>query len=214
MIRREGMVDYHAAVRINRTGVRYGRGRLLLTLDISNLSGRQVAGIRFSLRARDRNGEVVRCEEEETHVFSLRLNPFEPGMRIVVDHFCDVEREAVGIDLTVEAVHFGDGSMEEGFRPQKKIYFYREIEPDRPKEAEYLRILRDRADRAVCFAEKRNDGWLCTCGRLNKPRNEVCPECLGKRKDLLTRCTREAVLKELKAERALFKRRRLVHRSG
>ena len=209
MIKREGMVDYHARVRINHTDAKYQNEKLNLVIDINNLSGRQIAGIRFSMRSYDVFGDLIPTEGEETHVFSIRCAPFEPAMRIVLNYVCSISNIPMKIDLQAEEIHFSDGTAEERERPHKKLYYYQELEPDNAKDQEYYMALRKFFHRAVCFAEKRNDGWLCTCGRLNRNRDEVCPECLEGRKKVLTTGTREAVKKQMKAEKD-----ELLHKRG
>jgi hypothetical protein len=201
MIKREGMVDYHARVRINRTDAKYQNEKLNLAIDVNNLSGHQIAGIRFSMRAFDVFGEIIPVEGEESHVFSIRCAPFEPAMRIVLNYSCDIGNIPIQIDITYEEVHYSDGTVEKKERPHKKLYYYQELEPDHWRDQEGFQLLRKNFHHAICYAEKRNDGWLCTCGRLNRNRDDVCPECLEGRKKVLTAGTREAVKKQAKSER-------------
>lgn len=202
MIKREGMVDYHAKVRINHTDVKYQNEKLHLSIDVNNLSGKQISGIRFSMRATDVFGDAIEVENEVSHVFSIRCAPFEPAMRIVLDYICDIGNIPFQIDLCVEEIHFSDGSTALREKAHKKLYFYQELEPERARDQEYYKQLKKHFHRAVCFAEKRNDGWLCTCGRLNRNRDNLCPECLEDRKKVLTQGTKEAVKKAMKSEKS------------
>lgn len=201
MIRREGMVDYHAFVRINDIGVRLQRDALLMSLDISNIAGRPIDAVTVRISARDGGGQKLLIEGADSHLFPLKNLGLEAATRIVVSHRCDVTGTPAGIEAEVEEVVFSDGAIAEKQKPHKKLYYYSTFDAEKPREKELQDCLRRYSDKAVCFAEKRNDGWLCSCGRLNRNRDDRCPECLSERKELFFHCTKEAIKEEVKKER-------------
>lgn len=201
MVKREGMVDYHAYIRINDIGVRLKKGYLQLQIDLSNLSARPIREASFSLSARGSDGKKLRLEGEERLLFTLKDLRLEPAMRMVQGYRCMVDGAPEGIEIEPEQVVFASGEIGEKQKPHKKIYFYRALDPDKARDRELHGCLLKYSDKAVCFAEKRNDGWLCTCGRLNRNRDNTCPECLSDRKELFFYCTKEKIREELRRDR-------------
>lgn len=200
MQRREGMVDYHAYVRINDIGVRHQGGSLRLSIDLSNISAVPIRDVTILLSAKDENDGNLMVNGEKRHAFTLRELSLEAAMRMVTEFRCEVEGNPAGIETEVENVVFMDGRVGERRKPHKKIYFYQTFDETRPRELEQKECLRRYSDHAICYAEKRNDGWLCTCGRLNRNQDDKCPECLSDRKLIFQKCTKEAILLELKKE--------------
>lgn len=200
MVRREGMVDYHAYVRVNDIGVRLQRDALRLSIDLSNISGQPIRDVIISLSARDGSGRLLTVNGEEKHRILLRDISLEAAMRMVTEYRCKVEGTPAGIETEVEQVVFASGVAGEKRKPHKKLYYYQTFDPEKPREKEQQDCLKKYSDKAVCFAEKRNDGWLCTCGRLNRNQDDHCPECLSDRKMILGRCTKEEIRVELQKE--------------
>lgn len=201
MIKKEGMVDYHAYIRINDIAVRLSRELLLLSVDLTNVAGRPVCGVTLRMKARNGGGEALLIEGEAEHTFSLKDLSLEAGMRMNVPYRCRVEGIPAGIEIEVEETAFLDGVTAQKQKPHKKLYYYKTFDVTRTREKELQDFLRRHSEKAVCFAEKRNDGWLCACGRLNRNRDDKCPECLSNRKEMLTLCTKDAITEAFRKER-------------
>ncbi len=204
MIKRENMVDYHAYIRINDIHVRCRHGNLQLSIDLNNISGRAIQEATFLLRAVSADKQPVLLDHQEALTFTLSDMKLEAAMRMSTPFQCTVQGAPTGIEIETESVVFLGGGHGLKQRPHKKLYFYDALDPERPKERECQELLQRYSDRALCFAEKRNDGWLCTCGRLNRNRDDVCLECLADRKELFTYCTKEAVKAKIRKERGRF----------
>ena len=200
MLKREGMVDYHAYVRINDIGVRLQRNALRCLIDLSNISAMPIRDVTISLSARDLEGRLLPVNGEKKHKLTLGGLSLEAAMRMVTEFNCEVKGIPCGIETEVEEVVFADGRVGEKRKPHKKIYFYKSFDETKQKEKEQMECLKKYSDHSICYAEKRNDGWLCTCGRLNRNRDDRCPECLSDRKLIFQKCTKEAILLELKRE--------------
>jgi len=132
---------------------------------------------------------------------------FDAGMRYVADFECDASDDVSTVELQIVSVSFTAGNTVTEFKPHKKIYFYEAFEPERYKDQPFVEKIKKYSPHAVCFSEKRPDGWLCTCGRLNRFRDDKCLECLSDRKDILKYCTKEAVKDELKKDGDYFKQK-------
>ncbi|MBQ6441809.1 MAG: hypothetical protein IJJ13_04365 [Lachnospiraceae bacterium] len=204
MIKRENMVDYHAYIRINDIHVRCKHGNLLLSIDLNNISGRAIKQATFVMHAVSANEQPVLLDGQESLTFTLSDLKLEAAMRMSTPFRCAVEGAPAGIEIETESVVFADGDQGPKQRPHKKLYFYDALDPERAKEKECQEYLQRFSDRALCFAEKRNDGWLCTCGRLNRSRDDFCMECLADRKELFAHCTKEAVKAKVRKERGRF----------
>lgn len=200
MLKREGMVDYHAYIRINDIGVRLQGSALRCLIDMSNISAIPIREVTISLSAKDLEGNLLRVNGEDKHRVTLSGLSLEAAMRMVTDFRVEVEGIPCGIETEVEEVVFADGRVGEKQKPHKKIYFYNTFDEAKQKERDQMECLKKYSDHAICYAEKRNDGWLCTCGRLNRNRDDRCPECLSDRKLIFQKCTKEAILLELKLE--------------
>lgn len=204
MIKRENMVDYHAYIRINDIHVRCRDGNLQLSIDLNNISGRPITEATFLLRAFSADKQPVLLDGRDALAFTLCDMKLEAAMRMSTPFCCTVQGSPTGIEIETESVVFEGGGQGPKQKPHKKLYFYDALDPERPKERECQEYLQRYSDRALCFAEKRNDGWLCTCGRLNRNRDDVCLECLADRKELFAHCTKEAVKAKIRKERGRF----------
>ena len=202
MLKREGMVDYHAYVRINDIGVRLQRNALRCLIDLSNISAMPIRDVTISLSARDLEGRLLPVNGEKKHKLTLGGLSLEAAMRMVTEFNCEVKGIPCGIETEVEEVVFADGRVGEKRKPHKKIYFYKSFDETKQKEKEQMECLKKYSDHSICYAEKRNDGWLCTCGRLNRNRDNICPECMEDRKKVLTLGTKDSVKKAMKTDRS------------
>ncbi len=200
MLKREGMVDYHAYIRINDIGVRLQGNGLRCLIDMSNISAIPIRDVRISLSARDLEGKILPVNGKEKDEINISNLSLEAAMRMVTEFRCEVDGIPCGIETEVLEVVFADGRIGEKQKPHKKIYFYQTFDEAKQKERDQMECLKKYSDHAICYAEKRNDGWLCTCGRLNRNRDDRCPECLSDRKLIFQKCTKEAILLELKRE--------------
>ncbi len=204
MIKRENMVDYHAYIRINDIHVRLKQKDLMLTIDLNNISGSPIKQATFHMRAVSAGESPVLLNGQEAIDFTLTDLKLEAAMRMSTSYECTVDGMPAGIEIETESVIFADGLKGEKQKPHKKLYFYDALDPQRQKEKECQEYLRRYSGRALCFAEKRNDGWLCTCGRLNRNRDDFCLECLADRKELFAHCTKESVKAKIRKERGRF----------
>ncbi len=205
MKRKEGIVDYHEFVHVNHTQVKYRDGKLHLQIDLSNVSGKQISQIFFSISGRDDFGDQVLFQGEERGNFQLENMTFDAGMRMIVEYDLEVDDEPSDIELQAERADFSNGQFAIREKPHKKIYFYEAVEKDRYKDWEIYEHLRKYSMWAECFAEKRSDGWLCCCGRLNRIQDDFCFGCMSSRKVILTDCTKESIRREIKKEKEELK---------
>lgn len=210
MRRREGIVDYHSYVKIDRISPRLSGDCLTLSMDFQNVSSRNIAGFVLSISLLDDFNDPILIDGNEKTQRFYDTPDFESAMHIRLTDVIDTTEEPAQIESFIASVRFEDGEEALWQKPRKKIYFYEAFEKDRYKDKPYIEKLSAYVRNPVCFAEKRTDGWLCCCGRLNRNQDDSCPQCLSNRKMVLMDCTKEAIKEEIRKENQLYRKNKSI----
>ena len=206
MKRKEGSVDYHSYMKIERISPRLSGDCLTLNMDFQNVSGRNITAFTLCISLVDDFKDPILIEGKEEISLSYEKLDFESSMHIKLTDVVNTTEEPAEIMSHIGSVTFDDGEVALWMKPRKKIYYYDAFEKDRYKDQPYIKKLSAYLKTPVCFAEKRTDGWLCCCGRLNRNQDERCPQCLSERKQMLMECTKEAIKEDIRKDTLQYRK--------
>lgn len=205
-------IDCPVEVRGFKIEINEKLGLTYCSINFLNISNKIVSSIKFIIKCYDSFGQPVGNENEvETIIQDESANPktyFGINKKVLLSN----QPSTRNVDIIITNILFNDGTTwEKGNYEPIKVEFNKVVDK---QELHNLRSIA--GSDAICYYSENNEGWICTCGRLNKKDSSQCKRCDRTREfNLSVLDSRESIdrkIKLLEDEHILQEQQRKKHR--
>lgn len=188
------IIDLNAHIEDLKYEICVQNGEAIAEISFSNLEYGDITAIKFNARGYNAFNELV-LVNGRTRFFLIiqdvviKKNGKATNLRVKLPN-ADIKK----LDLEECQICYADGSVI-SYDGKNKFSFELE-EIDNNEQLKALHKLFDENAKYKC--KKFKQGWICTCGRLNKPENNICSKCSKSRSDVFKVCSDDGLKKLVK----------------
>lgn len=171
-----------------------------------NLGYGTLKAIKFMAQGFNAFGDLIPIKEEKSFILLVQDLSINPNSEISNIKVHLPHPDIRNIKLREKEVIFENGTKFTYEKPKKVKYTIQCLELNNPKDAEILKVYQEYEKTAICIPYKNEYGWVCLCGRFNKPKDHHCVKCGKEKEETLNYGKKEFI--ESKLQYAKIKRKK------
>ena len=189
----ESTIDLNSPVEILKWNiVSINNNEYYFNISFRNLNQGIISAVKLEIQGFNSFNEIVKVDGEDA--FECYIQDLDVQLGCEFENIVPIllpKNDIRNLDITIKEISFNSGKFIYKNRPNKI-----DLEVEYITEDDELNTLKTYAHKAMCYAEEKNNLWICVCGRPNYESSKKCVRC-GLEKDyVFSSLSKERILNE------------------